>query len=114
MIRIALLYQFYKQGSRFGEYESHRSKNHRFLPLTFVLIHRHTNFVQVYKDERLPQLDAIPEFQSHSSVLTKMYLNRIVQKRELEQFESSLASHQRAVMADGLTIVERGEFSPSA
>jgi COP9 signalosome complex subunit 4 len=70
--------------------------------------------VQVYKDERLPQLDAIPEFQSHSSVLTKMYLNRIVQKRELEQFESSLASHQKAVMADGLTIVERGEFSPSA
>jgi COP9 signalosome complex subunit 4 len=64
--------------------------------------------MQVYKDERLSQLDAIPEFQSHSSVLTKMYLNRIVQKRELEQFESSLAGHQRAVMADGLTIVERG------
>ncbi|EED94144.1 predicted protein, partial [Thalassiosira pseudonana CCMP1335] len=62
----------------------------------------------VYKDERLSQLDAIPEFQSHSSVLTKMYLNRIVQKRELEQFESSLAEHQKAIMADGLTIVERG------
>lgn len=62
----------------------------------------------VYKDERLPQLDAIPEFQSHSSVLAKMYLDRIVRKRELEQFESSLADHQRAVMADGLTIVERG------
>jgi COP9 signalosome complex subunit 4 len=68
----------------------------------------HHRFVQVYKDERLSQLDSIPEFQSHSSVLTKMYLNRIVQKRELEQFESSLAPHQRAVMADGLTIVERG------
>jgi len=62
----------------------------------------------VYKDERLSQLDAIPEFQSHSAVLTKMYLNRIVQKRELEQFESSLADHQKAIMADGLTIVERG------
>ncbi|KAL7535074.1 hypothetical protein ACHAXR_006254 [Thalassiosira sp. AJA248-18] len=62
----------------------------------------------VYKDERLSQLDAIPEFQSHSLLLTKMYLNRIVQKRELEQFESSLADHQKAIMADGLTIVERG------
>jgi len=62
----------------------------------------------VYKDERLQQLDSIPEFQSHSSVLTKMYLNRIVQKQELEQFESSLADHQKAIMADGLTIVERG------
>ncbi|KAL9187770.1 hypothetical protein ACHAXT_006148 [Thalassiosira profunda] len=62
----------------------------------------------VYKDERLAQLDAVPEFQSHSAVLTKMYLNRIVQKRELEQFESSLADHQKALMADGLTIVERG------
>lgn len=62
----------------------------------------------VYKDERLSQLDAMAEFQSHSAVLTKMYLNRIVQKRELEQFESSLADHQKAIMADGLTIVERG------
>lgn len=62
----------------------------------------------VYNDERLLQLDAVPEFQSHSAVLTKMYLDRIVQKRELEQFESSLAEHQKAIMADGLTIVERG------
>jgi len=62
----------------------------------------------VYNDERLSQLDTIPKFQSHSAVLTKMYLDRIVQKQELEQFESSLAEHQKAVMADGLTIVERG------
>ena len=61
----------------------------------------------MYKDERLSQLDTIPEFQSHAAVLTKMYLNRIVQKRELEQFESSLADHQKAIMADGLTILER-------
>ena len=37
-----------------------------------------------------------------------MYKNRIVHKRELEQFEASLAPHQKAIMADGLTIVERG------
>lgn len=64
--------------------------------------------IQLYKDERLAQLDSIPEFQSHSSILTKMYLNRIVQKQELETFESSLAEHQKAIMSDGLTIVERG------
>ena len=37
-----------------------------------------------------------------------MYLNRVVQKSELEKFESSLAEHQKAIMSDGLTIVERG------
>lgn len=37
-----------------------------------------------------------------------MYKNRLVQKKELERFESSLAPHQKAIMADGLTIVERG------
>jgi COP9 signalosome complex subunit 4 len=72
--------------------------------LNFLLF----NYPKVYKDERLSQLDAIPEFQSHSAVLTKMYLNRIVQKRELKQFESSLADHQKAIMSDGLSIVERG------
>lgn len=62
----------------------------------------------VYKDERLHLLDSIPEFQSHSSILTNMYLNRIIQKPSLEKFESSLAEHQKAIMSDGLTIVERG------
>lgn len=62
----------------------------------------------VFNDERLHQLDSIPEFQSYSSILTKMYLNCVVQKSELEKFESSLAEHQKAIMSDGLTIVERG------
>ena len=35
----------------------------------------------VYKDPRLYMLDAITEYQSHSSVVTKMYLNRMVQKK---------------------------------
>jgi len=62
----------------------------------------------VYKDERLSQLDAIPEFQSHSTILTQMFLNRIVRKEDLKHFEASLADHQKALMGDGLTIVERG------
>jgi COP9 signalosome complex subunit 4 len=63
--------------------------------------------LQVYKDERLAQLDSIPEFETHSSVLTKMYMNQILRKDDLTKFENSLAEHQKAVMGDGLTIMER-------
>lgn len=62
----------------------------------------------VFKDERLSQLDTLPDFETHSSVLTKMYMNQVLRKDEdLTKFENSLAPHQKAVMADGLTIVER-------
>lgn len=37
-----------------------------------------------------------------------MYKNQILGKDELSKFEASLAPHQKAVMGDGLTIVERG------
>ena len=36
-----------------------------------------------------------------------MYLNQVIHKDELTKFESLLADHQKAVMGDGLTIVER-------
>jgi COP9 signalosome complex subunit 4 len=36
------------------------------------------------------------------------FLHQILAKDELVQFEASLAEHQRAIMADGLTIMERG------
>eukprot|EP00549_Striatella_unipunctata_P020136 CAMPEP_0118673972 /NCGR_PEP_ID=MMETSP0800-20121206/631_1 /TAXON_ID=210618 ORGANISM="Striatella unipunctata, Strain CCMP2910" /NCGR_SAMPLE_ID=MMETSP0800 /ASSEMBLY_ACC=CAM_ASM_000638 /LENGTH=369 /DNA_ID=CAMNT_0006569119 /DNA_START=42 /DNA_END=1151 /DNA_ORIENTATION=+ len=63
----------------------------------------------LFKDSRLPQLDSITEFQSHSSILKKMYMNQIIPKDDaLKKFESSLAVHQKAVMGDGLTIMERG------
>mmetsp|Transcript_10752 Transcript_10752/g.31828 ORF Transcript_10752/g.31828 Transcript_10752/m.31828 type:complete len:161 (+) Transcript_10752:1015-1497(+) len=62
---------------------------------------------QVFKDERLSQLDSLPEFETHSAVLTKMYMNQVLRKDELTKFENSLAPHQKAVMGDGLTIVER-------
>eukprot|EP00566_Odontella_aurita_P011855 CAMPEP_0113579290 /NCGR_PEP_ID=MMETSP0015_2-20120614/29990_1 /TAXON_ID=2838 /ORGANISM="Odontella" /LENGTH=389 /DNA_ID=CAMNT_0000483261 /DNA_START=182 /DNA_END=1348 /DNA_ORIENTATION=+ /assembly_acc=CAM_ASM_000160 len=61
----------------------------------------------VFKDERLSQLDSLPEFETHSAVLTKMYMNQVLRKDELTKFENSLAPHQKAVMGDGLTIVER-------
>lgn len=61
----------------------------------------------VFKDERLSQLDTLSEFDTHSAVLTKMYMNHVLRKDELTKFENSLAPHQKAVMGDGLTIVER-------
>lgn len=63
--------------------------------------------VKVFNDQRLSQLDDIPEFQTHSAVLKKMYMMQILNKKELDCFEKSLADHQKAVMGDGLTIVER-------
>lgn len=37
-----------------------------------------------------------------------MYKHHILQPEELKKFESSLQPHQKAVMGDGLTIMERG------
>ena len=63
---------------------------------------------QIYNDSRVTQLDSIPQFETHSTILGKMFFNQILGKDELSKFEGSLASHQKAVMGDGLTIVERG------
>lgn len=67
-----------------------------------------TCFAQIFKDERLFQLDSIPQFETHSTILSKMYKNQVLDKEELIKFEASLQPHQRAVMGDGLTIMERG------
>ena len=62
----------------------------------------------VYKDERLGMLDAIPKFQTHSAIVTKMYMNQVIRREEeLKTFEESLAEHQTAIMGDGLTILDR-------
>jgi COP9 signalosome complex subunit 4 len=62
----------------------------------------------IYKDGRLSQLDSIPQFETHSTILSKMYKNQVLGKEELTKFEASLQPHQRAVMGDGLTLMERG------
>jgi COP9 signalosome complex subunit 4 len=62
----------------------------------------------IYNDSRLNQLDSIPQFETHATILTKMYKNQILGKDELIKFEDSLQPHQKAVMGDGLTIMERG------
>ena len=54
----------------------------------------------LYKDERSFH---IPEF----IVLEKMYLDRIIHVNELEDFASTLLSHQRGPSQDGTSILER-------
>lgn len=62
----------------------------------------------VFKDERLSQLDSIPHFKSHSSIVTRMYMNQIIVRGDdLLQFQESLSDHQKAIMSDGLTIEQR-------
>jgi COP9 signalosome complex subunit 4 len=69
---------------------------------------KHRVLGHIYKDARLGHLDGIPEFETHGTILTKMYKNQILEKEELVKFESTLQPHQKAVMGDGLTIMERG------
>ena len=48
----------------------------------------------LFKDERCQQLQAY-------SILEKMYLDRIIRRRELVQLDSLLQPHQKASTADG-------------
>ncbi|KAK9505369.1 hypothetical protein O3M35_009448 [Rhynocoris fuscipes] len=54
----------------------------------------------LFKDERCQQLPAY-------SILEKMYLDRIIRRSELEEFESLLQPHQEAHTVDGSTILDR-------
>lgn len=62
----------------------------------------------ITKDPRLNQLDSISQFETHATILTKMFKSQILGKKELVKFEASLQPHQKAIMGDGLTIMERG------
>ena len=60
------------------------------------------------RDARLPELDRIPQFCTHATIVRKMVRQQILEPAELTQLEASLAPHQKAIMGDGLTILERG------
>jgi COP9 signalosome complex subunit 4 len=62
----------------------------------------------IYKDTRLQQLNSLDDFQTHSTILKKMYTHQVLRPEELTKFEATLADHQKAIMGDGLTIMERG------
>jgi len=54
----------------------------------------------LFKDERCQQL---PSY----NILEKMYLDRIIRRGELQEFESLLQPHQKAQTVDGSTILDR-------
>jgi len=53
----------------------------------------------LYKDERCQTLPAY-------HILEKMYLDRLIKRSELQEFESLLQPHQKAITADGSTILD--------
>lgn len=53
----------------------------------------------LYKDERCTQLPAY-------NILEKMYLDRLIKRSELKEFESLLQPHQKATTSDGSTILD--------
>merc|ERR1712142_596688 len=53
----------------------------------------------LYKDERCQQLSCF-------NILEKMYLDRLIKRSELQEFESLLQPHQKALTGDGSTILD--------
>ena len=54
----------------------------------------------LYKDERLQNLE-------HAGILEKMYRTQLLRKQEVEQFNESLMPHQKAMLGDGTTVLDR-------
>ena len=54
----------------------------------------------LFKDERCQQ------FPAHG-ILEKMYLDRIIRGPQLQEFSAMLQPHQKAVTADGTSILDR-------
>jgi len=54
----------------------------------------------LFKDERSSKLEVYP-------ILEKMYLERILRKPEVQKFSSELKPHQKAVLADSSTVLDR-------
>jgi len=52
----------------------------------------------LYKDERVQQLSCF-------NILEKMYLDRLIKRTELVEFEKMLQTHQKATMSDGTTTI---------
>lgn len=52
------------------------------------------------KDERIRTVE-------HYEILHKMFMDRLIKGLEVQKFEESLLPHQKAMMADGQTVLER-------
>ena len=59
------------------------------------------------KDDRMGSLEQHEGFETHAAVLAKMYKQHILRRGDLQRFEATLREHQKALMGDGLTILQR-------
>ncbi|KAI5796635.1 hypothetical protein EDC01DRAFT_629430 [Geopyxis carbonaria] len=62
---------------------------------------RSRSLATLYKDDRAPQL------QQDYSLLEKMYLDRLLTPKEVEEFASRLRPHQVALREDGTTVLSK-------
>lgn len=62
---------------------------------------RSRSLATLYKDDRAPQLQ--PDY----SLLEKMYLDRLLTPKEVEEFASRLRPHQVALREDGTTVLSK-------
>jgi COP9 signalosome complex subunit 4 len=62
---------------------------------------RSRSLATLYKDDRSPQLQ--PDY----SLLEKMYLDRLLTPKEVDEFAARLRPHQVALLADGTTVLSK-------
>ncbi|RPB02388.1 hypothetical protein L873DRAFT_1733278 [Choiromyces venosus 120613-1] len=62
---------------------------------------RSRSLATLYKDERAPQLH------SDYALLEKMYLDRLLSAKEVEEFAARLRPHQKALQSDGTTVLSK-------
>jgi COP9 signalosome complex subunit 4 len=103
--------KFIEAAQRYNElsYKSVIAESERMTALKNALIctilasagqQRSRMLATLFKDERCQQLPAY-------SILEKMYLDRIIRSSELHDFADLLQTHQKALTADGSTILDR-------
>ncbi|XP_070497036.1 COP9 signalosome complex subunit 4 [Chironomus tepperi] len=106
--------KFIEAAQRYNElsYRSEVDEEERLVALKKALIctvlasagqQRSRMLATLFKDERCQQL---PMY----NILSKMYMDRIIKRTELQEFEALLMDHQKAKTADGSSILDRAVF----
>ncbi|CAD7079172.1 unnamed protein product [Hermetia illucens] len=106
--------KFIEAAQRYNElsYRTIVDENERMTALKKALIctvlasagqQRSRMLATLFKDERCQHLPAY-------SILEKMYLDRIIRRSELQEFEALLQLHQKASTLDGSSILDRAVF----
>lgn len=106
--------KFIEAAQRYNElsYRSEVDEEERLVALKKALIctvlasagqQRSRMLATLFKDERCQHLPAY-------NILEKMYLDRIIKRTELQEFEALLMDHQKAKTPDGSSILDRAVF----